>query len=121
MDQGQLMALTATWANLLPEGTLVGVQERLKKLPDDKASMLATIQFKNPMTGLVLGIVAGGFAVDRFYKGDIGLGIAKIGSFVYTIGIGWAVWVIADLFLVQKGIRANNLDKLNMMLMQLGV
>lgn len=40
MDQGQLMALTATWANLLPEGTLVGIQKRLEKLPDDKASML---------------------------------------------------------------------------------
>lgn len=46
MDQGQLMALTATWANLLPEGTLVGVQERLKKLPEDKLSMLTTIQIK---------------------------------------------------------------------------
>ncbi|WP_285818393.1 NINE protein [Helicobacter bilis] len=120
MDQSQLMALTATWANLLPEDTLVGIQERLKKLPDEKASMLTTIQFKNPITGLVLGLVGGLFGVDRFYKGDIGLGIAKIASWI-TLGIVPTIWCIADLFLVPKGIRADNLNKLNMMLMQLGV
>ncbi|EEO23246.1 MULTISPECIES: TM2 domain-containing protein [Helicobacter] len=112
MDQGQLMALTATWANLLPEGTLVGVQERLKKLPEDKLSMLTTIQLKNPTTGLILGLIS----VDRFYKGDIGLGIAKICTFC-----GFGIWWLVDLFLVPKGIKVDNLNKLNMMLMQLGV
>lgn len=121
MDQGQLLALTATWANLLPEGTLIGVQERLKRLPEDKLSMLTAIQFKNPTTGLICGLVAGGFAVDRFYKGDIGLGIAKIGSFAYLLVGGWFIWVIADLFLMPKGIKADNLNRLNMALMQLGV
>lgn len=119
MDQGQLLALTATWANLLPDGTLIGVQERLKRLPEDKLSMLTAIQFKNPTTGLICGLVAGGFAVDRFYKGDIGLGIAKIASW-FTV-IGGFIWVIADLFLVPKGIKADNLNRLNMALMQLGV
>ncbi len=112
MDQGQLLALTATWANLLPEGTLVGVQERLKKLPEDKLSMLTTIQLKNPTTGLILGLIS----VDRFYKGDIGLGIAKICTFC-----GFGIWWLVDLFLVPKGIKVDNLNKLNMMLMQLGV
>ncbi|MDY5949831.1 MAG: TM2 domain-containing protein [Helicobacter sp.] len=116
MDQGQLMALTATWANLLPEGTLVGIQKWLEKLPDDKASMLATIQFKTPMTGLICGIIGGVVGVDRFYKGDIGMGIAKI----CTLG-GLYIWWLADLFFVQKGIKVDNLNKLNMMLMQLGV
>ena len=116
MDQGQLMVVTATWANLLPEGTLVGVQERLKKLPEDKLSMLSAIQLKNPTTGLICGLVAGGLGVDRFYKGDIGLGIAKI----FTLG-GFCIWTLIDLFIVHKGIRMDNLNKINLMLMQLGV
>ncbi len=76
--------------------------------------MLTTIQFKNPTTGLICGLLGGGIAVDRFYKGDIGLGIAKIASVCILVGF---VWVVADLFLVPKGIRKDNLDKLNMMLM----
>lgn len=51
MDQGQLLALTATWANLLPEGTLIGVQERLKRLPEDKLSMLTAIQLRIQLQG----------------------------------------------------------------------
>lgn len=116
MDSGQLMAFTSTWTNLLPEGTLVGVQERLKKLPEDKMSMLTAVQLKNPTTGLICGLLGGCIGVDRFYKGDIGLGIAK----VLTFG-GLGFWAIVDLFLVYKGIKMDNLNKLNMMLMQLGV
>lgn len=60
--------------------------------------------------------MAGGLGVDRFYKGDIGLGIAKICTFC-----GFGIWWLVDLFLVPKGIKVDNLNKLNMMLMQLGV
>lgn len=118
MDSGQLMIFTSTWQNLLPEGTLVGVQERLKRLPEDKMSMLSAIQLKIPTTGLICSLLGGLISVDRFYKGDIGLGIAKIATL--PIGVGF-VWVIADLFLVYKGIKIDNLNKVNMMLMQLGV
>ena len=118
MDSGQLMILTSTWQNLLSEDTLVGVQERLKKLPEDKMIMLSAIQLKNPTTGLICGLLGGCISIDRFYKGDIGLGIAKIASLFVIVGF---VWVIADLFFVYKGIKIDNLNKVNMMLMQLGV
>lgn len=116
MDTGQVIAFTATWANLLPEGTIVGVQERLKKVSEDKMGMLSTLQLKNPITGLICGLVAGYFGVDRFYKGDIGLGIVKL----LTLG-GFTIWAIIDLFVVHKGIKMDNLNKVNTMLIQLGV
>ncbi|QYA62273.1 TM2 domain-containing protein [Campylobacter fetus subsp. fetus] len=78
---------------------------------------------KNPLIGLILGVLFGGFGVDRFYKGDVILGIAKlvltiIGWMTVLIVIGYIfliivfVWVIADFFLVYKGIKQDNLNKI---------
>nr|WP_260602044.1 TM2 domain-containing protein [Campylobacter fetus] len=78
---------------------------------------------KNPLIGLILGVLFGGFGVDRFYKGDVILGIAKlvpaiIGWITVLIFIGYIfliivfVWVIADFFLVYKGIKQDNLNKI---------
>lgn len=55
----------------------------------------------------------GGLGIDRFYKGDIGLGILKFLSMFILIGF---IWVIVDLFLVYKGIQKDNFMKLNMVL-----
>lgn len=54
----------------------------------------------------VLGLLLGSFGVDRFYKGDIGLGIAKLLLSLIIIGF---IWVIVDLFIVWKGIKKDNL------------
>ena len=39
---------------------------------------LTAAMLKSPMVGLVLGFLFGWLGVDRFYKGDVGLGILKI-------------------------------------------
>ena len=87
---------------------------------------------------MILGLFLGAFGADRFYKGDIGLGIAKpalllIAIIVWVIAIivvesshdifvsffiiGYlmlfAVWIwsFVDLLLVWKGIKQDNLKK----------
>ena len=76
---------------------------------------------------MILGLFLGAFGVDRFYKGDIGLGIAKlalflVGCITVAIGIGglliFAVWIWAfvDLFLVWQGIKKDNLNKILLVL-----
>ena len=92
---------------------LIATQGRLDKIPDDKITSLALVELKNPIIGLVLGLFFGGFGVDRFYKGDIGLGILKFLSIF--IVIGW-IWIVVDWFLVYKGIQRDNFMKLNMVL-----
>ena len=92
---------------------LIATQGRLEKIPDDKITSLALVKLKSPVIGLILGLLFGGFGVDRFYKGDIGLGILKFLSLFILIGV---IWVIADLFLVYKGIQRDNFMKLNMVL-----
>ena len=88
---------------------LIATQGRLEKIPDDKITNLALVELKNPVIGLILGLLFG----DRFYKGDIGLGILKFLSMFILIGF---IWVIVDLFLVYRGIQKDNFMKLNMVL-----
>ncbi|KGI57373.1 NINE protein [Campylobacter sp. MIT 97-5078] len=106
----------------IPDSSLAIVQDKLKAASEDKLNTLVVLPLKNVIIGLVLGILFGGFGVDRFYKGDIGLGIAKLAllilgyaTVIFYVGIVFLiivwVWVIVDLFLVWKGIKQDNLNK----------
>lgn len=46
-------------------------------------------------TALILSVLVGGFGADRFYLGEVGLGIAKL----VTLG-GCGVWTIIDIVLI---------------------
>ncbi|HVV49875.1 MAG TPA: TM2 domain-containing protein [Polyangia bacterium] len=59
---------------------------------------------KNPTTALILSLLFGYFGIDRFYVGDIGLGVLKM----LTLG-GFFVWALIDLFLIMGAARKKNL------------
>lgn len=94
---------------------------------------LTAATLKSPMVGLVLGFLFGWLGVDRFYKGDVWLGIFKIllcilpvflvmgaaqngnddlAGFASLIMCAGIVWCIADLFLVYMGIKKDNFKKI---------
>lgn len=114
----QATLFLSQWSDKIPEGSGLMLQPRLEKLDESKLSSLAITNLKNPIVGLVLGLCFGGFGVDRFYKGDIVLGILKFLSIFIFIGF---FWVLADLFLVWKGIKQDNLNKISQQLAYLGV
>ena len=58
---------------------------------------------KDPNIALVLSILGGTIGLDRFFVGDIGLGIAKL----LTLG-GLFIWTIIDWFLIMDTARAKN-------------
>lgn len=134
---------------------LAVLKERLDKLNDaqrdDFAKRLSFIKLKSPIVGLILGLFFGGLGVDRFYKGNIGLGVLKIILLIVSYSLFFSgfigmvagsmdemgevaagsigmtavggimlfaliVWVVADLFLVYKGIKKDNFAKIMMVL-----
>lgn len=111
------MIITSVWGGKLPDNAALVLQERLAKLPEDKLSSLSLIQLKDPVVGLILGLFLGLLGADRFYKGDTVLGVVKFLLCWLTFGI----WAIVDLFLVWKGIKQDNLNKISDQLMMFGV
>ena len=112
--------------------SLASLRDKLDKLNDTQRDKfhqtMSFIKLKSPIVGLILGLLFGGLGVDRFYKGNIGLGVLKIillivsyslffGGFLGVVVVGglmlflFAVWVVADFFFVYKGIKKDNLAK----------
>ena len=60
-------------------------------------------QRKDPTAALLLSLFLGVLGVDRFYVGDIGLGVAKL-----LTGGGFFIWVIIDWFLIRNATAAKN-------------
>ena len=93
---------------LLPQ-----IRERLLTLDDSKLIYLHSLDLKDPNTSLIISLVGGGhLGIDRFYIGDIGLGIAKL----LTCG-GFFIWTIVDWFLIMGRTREVNFEKLQQILM----
>lgn len=89
------------------------VRDKLMALPEDRQAIVQSLDFKNPMIVLILSLFLGAFGVDRFYIGDIGLGILKIISVFLIFSI---IWVIVDYFLTYKKAKEINFNKLMLVL-----
>lgn len=96
---------------------IMHLKEKLEKMSDEERDSfsvkLLTLNLKNPIVGLVLSILLGGLAVDRFYVGDIGLGILKLILSLFFVGI---IWVIIDWFKISGRIKKDNYSKIAMIL-----
>lgn len=99
------MFFMANQENFEPAQLLM-IKRELENFDDDKFLSLQGIEFKKPMTVLLLSIFLGCYGVDRFILGDTGLGVAKL----LTCG-GCGIWTIIDWFSVQKRTKENNFKK----------
>lgn len=108
MERSQVNQLLAIHGNKLPFESIEMVKTKLLTMEYDIAS-IRMAQFKDPMTSLILSILVGSLGADRFYLGDIGLGVGKL----LTCG-GAYIWWIIDIFLIQDATKKKNMELLLM-------
>lgn len=88
------------------------VKDKLINMPEDRQSSVQALSLKNPVVVLILSLLFGTLAIDRFYLGDIGLGILKILSLFIFVGF---IWALADIYLCYKKSKEVNFNKLVML------
>lgn len=54
--------------------------------------MVAKSEYQRQLTILIISFLAGYFGLDRFYRGEIALGVIKL----ITLG-GFGIWYLVDL------------------------
>jgi TM2 domain-containing membrane protein YozV len=87
------------------------IRDRLLNVDESILRMLQFMQFDDPVVILIVSLITGPLAVDRFMIGDIGLGVAKL----LTCG-GLGIWVLIDWIMIMGITRRKNTEKLLMAL-----
>ena len=98
----QLLLLNAS---KLPPESIGMVRSRLLEIDDATMAQVVFSQLKDPTIALILSIVVGVYGVDRFYIGDIGLGIGKL-----LTCAGAFIWYLIDIFMIMDATRKKNLE-----------
>lgn len=112
MDEQKILNILAIYADKLPPMNLNTLAQSIAHTGWDENSLQVLLnQMKDPTISLILSILAGTLGVDRFYMGDIGLGIGKL-----LTGGGCGIWWLIDIFLVMNDTRRKNLEMLTMRL-----
>ena len=94
-------------AKYLEDHQMYYIRERLLEMDESKWRMLQFMQFNDPVIILIVSLVTGPLAVDRFMIGDTGLGIAKL----LTCG-GLGIWMLIDWVIIMGVTRQKNTEKL---------
>lgn len=93
----------------IPAGSIPSVRTRLENTDISESEILALqSQMKDPLLSILLSIFIGTLGVDRFYIGDVGLGIGKL----LTAG-GCGIWWLIDIFLIVDATKQKNLELLS--------
>lgn len=95
------------YSDVLPSDYFPIFLDKCKSLPENKLQNLLAQQTKSPILALIFSLFFGGLGIDRFYLGQIGIGLAKL----LTAG-GCGIWYIVDLFLINKACKQVNQDKI---------
>jgi TM2 domain-containing membrane protein YozV len=82
------------------------IKSSLEKVDDDKFILFQTIGFKSPIVAIVLSLFLGFLGIDRFYIGNVLLGVLKL----LTFG-GLGIWTIIDWFLIMGAAKKANQKK----------
>jgi hypothetical protein len=104
MDIGEANQLLALYGNRLPIEAMEMMRKKLVEM-DYSIASIRMAQFKDPTMAIILSVLVGSLGVDRFYIGDVGLGVGKL----LTCG-GAYIWWLIDIFMIQDATKRKNME-----------
>ena len=94
MESDKVNHILMMLSSKIPAGSIPSVRTRLENTEvSDSEVMALQTQMKDPLLSILLSIFIGSLGIDRFYIGDVGLGIGKL----LTAG-GCGIWWLIDIF-----------------------
>ena len=109
MESDKVNHILMMLSSKIPAGSIPSVRTRLENTDISESEILALqSQMKDPLLSILLSIFIGTLGVDRFYIGDVGLGIGKL----LTAG-GCGIWWLIDIFLIVDATKQKNLEQLS--------
>ena len=108
MEKTHVTQIIAMVKDNIPTEKILLFKQALEAADESAYDVIISTPLKSKTTCLILSIFFGGVGVDRFYIGDIGLGIAKLLFGWLTLGI----WPLVDIFLSYKKCEEKNLETL---------
>lgn len=104
MEIGEANQLLALYGNRLPIESMEMIRKKLVEM-DYSIASIRMAQFKDPTMAIILSVLVGSLGVDRFYIGDVGLGVGKL----LTCG-GAYIWWLIDIFMIQDATKRKNME-----------
>lgn len=109
MESDKVNHILMMLSSKIPAGSIPSVRTRLENTEISESEIMALqSQMKDPLLSILLSIFIGTLGVDRFYVGDVGLGIGKL----LTAG-GCGIWWLIDIFLIVDATKQKNLELLS--------
>ena len=109
MESDKVNHILMMLSSKIPAGSIPSVRTRLENTEiSDSEVMTLQSQMKDPLLSILLSIFIGTLGVDRFYIGDVGLGIGKL-----LTGGGCGIWWLIDIFLIVDATKQKNLELLS--------
>ena len=109
MESEKVNHILMLLSSKIPAGSIPSVRTRLENTDISESEILALqSQMKDPLLSILLSIFIGTLGVDRFYIGDVGLGIGKL-----LTGGGCGIWWLIDIFLIVDATKQKNLELLS--------
>ena len=92
----------------IPADCVSELRTALLRLTPEKFERVRATPLRGTTATILFAIFLGGFGVDRFYAGDIALGVLKLFFGSFTLGL----WSFIDIFCSYKSTRQHNIQKL---------
>ncbi|CDE72046.1 tM2 domain-containing protein [Acidaminococcus sp. CAG:917] len=108
MTNEKIAIVMSRISDKIPSQDVTMVRHALQSASDDCVVDITSLPLKSPGGCVVLSLFLGGLSIDRFYLGDVGIGIAKLLLGWLTLGI----WNFIDIFLCYKKAKVINRDKI---------